>query len=302
MAPTMVSSNSLFFAQLRSRIRIQYQRPFGWSLQLPGSIITYVKDAMADSPVRVLLVDDEPLARTMLREMLKDDPDTEIVGESVNGREALEAIRQHAPDLIFLDVQMPELGGFDVLAALGKQIPNVIFVTAYDQYAVRAFEVNALDYLLKPFDKDRFDTAWQRAKAQIMRERNGGTDQRILALLEELKAGNKYLERLVIKGGGRIYFLETDEIDWIEAEGNYVSVHSGKKSHLLRETISSLESKLDPKKFVRIHRSSIIRLDRIQELQPWFHGEYRIILLDGTQLTLSRNHRDNLQEALGKLP
>lgn len=268
-----------------------------WNCRSP-----FVKEVMADSPVRVLLVDDEPLARTMLREMLKDDPNTEIIGESVNGREALEAIRQLSPDLIFLDVQMPDLGGFDVLAALGKQIPNVIFVTAYDQYAVRAFEVNALDYLLKPFDKERFDTAWQRAKAQIMRERNGGTDQRILALLEELKAGNKYLERLVIKGGGRIYFLETEEIDWIEAEGNYVSVHSGKKSHLLRETISSLESKLDPKKFVRIHRSSIVRLDRIQELQPWFHGEYRIILQDGTQLTLSRNHRDNLQEALGKLP
>ena len=257
---------------------------------------------MAESPVRVLLVDDEPLARAMLREMLQGDPQTEIVGESVSGQEALEAIRKHSPDLLFLDVQMPDLGGFDVLEALGNDVPYVIFVTAYDQYAVRAFEVNALDYLLKPFDKERFDVAWQRAKHQIAKERNGGTDQRILALLEELKAGNKYLERLVIKGGGRIYFLKTEEIDWIEAEGNYVSIHSGKKSHLLRETISSLEAKLDPKKFVRIHRSSIVRLDRIQELQPWFHGEYRIILHDGTQLTLSRNHRDNLQEALGKLP
>jgi len=127
-------------------------------------------------------------------------------------------------------------------------------------------------------------------------------DQRILLLLEELKAGSRYLERLVIKSGGRIYFLETNEIDWIEAEGNYVSVHSGKKSHLLRETISSLESQLDPRKFVRIHRSSIVRIDRIQELQPWFHGEYRVILQNGTQLTLSRNYRDKLQEALGKLP
>ena len=253
-------------------------------------------------PIRVLLVDDEPLAREMLREMLQGDPDVTIVGESVNGREALEAIHAHSPDLIFLDVQMPELGGFDVLAALDKQIPHVIFVTAYDQYAVRAFEVQALDYLLKPFDQERFDRSWQRAKAQIVRERNGGVDQRILALLEDLKAGNKYLERLVIKSGGRIYFLETSEIDWIEAEGNYVSVHSGKKSHLLRETISSLESQLDPKKFVRIHRSSIVRIDRIQELQPWFHGEYRIILHDGTLLTLSRNYRDKLQEALGKLP
>jgi len=189
-----------------------------------------------------------------------------------------------------------------VLEALGKDIPRVIFVTAYDQYAVRAFEVHALDYLLKPFDQERFDISWQRARAQILRDRDGGTDQRILALLVEMKAGNKYLERLVIKTSGRIYFLETAEIDWIEAEGNYVSVHSAKKAHLLRETISSLEAQLDPKKFLRIHRSSIVRIDRIQELQPWFHGEYRIILQNGTQLTLSRNYRDKLQEALGKLP
>lgn len=261
---------------------------------------------MTESPlIRVLLVDDEPLARDMLREMLAGDPQVAIVGESCNGREAVEAIRAHSPDLVFLDVQMPEVDGFQVLAALEKgEMPYVIFVTAYDQYAVRAFEVQALDYLLKPFDQERFDTSWQRAKAQIIQDRNGGRDmdQRILALLEELKAGKTYLERLVIKTGGRIYFLETDEIDWIEAEGNYVSVHSAKKTHLLRETISSLESQLDPKKFVRIHRSSIVRLDFIQELQPWFHGEYRVILHDGTQLTLSRNHRDKLQEALGKLP
>jgi two-component system LytT family response regulator len=259
---------------------------------------------MTDSPIiRVLLVDDEPLAREMLREMLQSDPHVQIVGESCNGSEALEAIRAKAPDLIFLDVQMPEVGGFDMLASLEREeLPYVIFVTAYDQYAVRAFEVQALDYLLKPFDQERFDVSWRRAKAQLMRDRNGGMDQRILALLEELKAGNKYLERLVIKAAGRIYFLETSDIDWIEAEGNYVSVHSSKKSHLLRETISSLEAQLDPKKFVRIHRSSIVRLDFIQELQPWFHGEYRVILQDGTQLTLSRNHRDKLQEALGKLP
>jgi two-component system, LytTR family, response regulator len=259
---------------------------------------------MTDSPnIRVLLVDDEPLAREMLREMLQNDPQVVIAGESCNGREALEAIRAHSPDVLFLDVQMPEVGGFEVLASLGKErIPHVIFVTAYDQYAVRAFEVHALDYLLKPFDQERFNVAWQRAKAQILRDRTTGMDQRIVSLLEELKAGKKYLERLVIKANGRIYFLETNEIDWIEAEGNYVSVHSAKKSHLLRETISSLESQLDPKKFVRIHRSSIVRIDQIQELQPWFHGEYRIILHDGTQLTLSRNHRDKLQEALGKLP
>ncbi len=259
---------------------------------------------MADSPtIRVLLVDDEPLARDMLREMLQSDPEAQVVGESCNGREALGAIQAQNPDLIFLDVQMPEMGGFELLSSLGSgKMPYVIFVTAYDQYAVRAFEVQALDYLLKPFDQERFDLSWQRAKAQLRRDQNGGMDQRILTLLEELKAGKKHLERLVIKAGGRIYFLDTKDIDWIEAEGNYVSVHSARKAHLLRETISSLESQLDPKKFVRIHRSSIVRLDFIQELQPWFHGEYRVILHDGTQLTLSRNHREKLQEALGKLP
>lgn len=257
---------------------------------------------MADAKlISVLLVDDEPLAREMIREMLKDDSDIEIVGECVNGREAVEAIQEHNPDLIFLDVQMPEVGGFEVLEALKSvNVPHVIFVTAYDQYAVRAFEVHALDYLLKPFDRERFESAWRRAKAHILASRNGEVDQRILAILEELKAGSKYLERLVIKSGGRVFFLDTDDIDWIEAEGNYVSVHTGKKSHLLRETISSLESQLDPKKFLRIHRSSIVRIDRIKELQPWFHGEYRVVLQDGTQLTLSRNYRENLQEALGR--
>ena len=260
---------------------------------------------MQDSlPIRVLVVDDEPLGREMLREMLQEDAQAAIVGESANGREAADAIQKLSPDLVFLDVQMPELGGFDVLELLAhEQLPRVIFVTAYDQYAVRAFEVHALDYLLKPFDRERFDACWQRAKAQILHDRNrSNVDRRILGLLEDLKTGQPYLERLVIKAGGRIYFLRTDEIDWIEAEGNYVSVHSGKKSHLLRETISSLDSRLDPKQFVRIHRSSIVRVDRIQELQPWFHGEYRVILNSGTQLTLSRNYRDNLQQALGKLP
>ena len=261
---------------------------------------------MTDSPlIRVLLVDDEPLALAMIREMLQGDPQVEIVGESVNGREALEAIRIHTPDLLFLDVQMPELGGFEVLASLERerrQIPYVIFVTAYDQYAVRAFEVHALDYLLKPFDQERFNSSWQRARERILRERNGGMDQRILTLLEDLKAGSKYLDRIVIKASGRIYFLDTSEIDWIEAEGNYVSIHAAKKSHLLRDTIGNLESQLDPKKFVRIHRSAIVRISSIQELQPWFHGEYRVNLKNGTQLALSRNYRDKLQEALGKLP
>ena len=251
--------------------------------------------------IRTLVVDDEPLARGVIREMLEDDPEVEIIGECINGREAIAAIEELSPDLLFLDVQMPELGGFAVLEALKtERLPFVIFVTAYDQYAVRAFEVHALDYLLKPFDRERFEAAWQRAKNQIKKERETEREQRILALLEELKAGPKYLERLVVKTGGRVFFEDTDDIYWIEAEGNYVRVHNEQKSYLLRETISGLEAQLDPKKFLRIHRSAIVKIDRIQELQPWFHGEYRVILHNGTQLTLSRNYRENLQEVLGK--
>jgi two-component system LytT family response regulator len=257
---------------------------------------------MADAiRLRAIIVDDEMLARQIIREMLEHDPEVEVVAECVNGREAVEAIQTCQPDLLFLDIQMPEVAGFEVLEALkGERLPLVIFVTAYDQYAVRAFDVHALDYLLKPFDRERFEMAISRAKAQMRRERNGELDRRIVALLEALKAEAKYVERLVIKNGGRVFFLETGEINWVEAEGNYVRLHTDKKAHLLRETISSLEEQLDPKKFLRVHRSTIVRIDSIRELQPWFHGEYHIILHNGTKLTLSRNYREQLQSVLGK--
>jgi two-component system, LytTR family, response regulator len=250
--------------------------------------------------IRALVIDDEPLARDMIREMLGSDSEVEVVAECSNGREAVEAIKSLSPDLIFLDIQMPELGGFEVLESFEPhQTPYVIFATAYDQYAVRAFEVHAFDYLLKPFDQERFDVAWQRAKAQIKQDRTGDRDRHILALLEELKAGPRYLERLVVKTGGRVFFLDVADIHCIEAEGNYVRVHDNGKHYLLRETISGLEGQLDPKQFLRIHRSAIVKIDKIKELQPWFHGEYRIILENGKQLTLSRNYRANLQEAVG---
>jgi two-component system LytT family response regulator len=257
---------------------------------------------MADANrLRAVIVDDEMLARQIIREMLEHDPEVEVVAECVNGREAVEAIQTYQPDLLFLDIQMPEVAGFEVLEALkGEHLPIVIFVTAYDQYAVRAFDVHALDYLLKPFDRERFEMAVSRAKAQMRRERNGELDKRIVALLEALKAEAKYVDRLVIKNGGRVFFLETGEINWVEAEGNYVRLHTDKKAHLLRETISSLEEQLDPKKFLRVHRSTIVRIDSIRELQPWFHGEYHIILHNGTKLTLSRNYREQLQSVLGK--
>jgi len=250
--------------------------------------------------IRALVVDDEPLAREMIREMLESDSEVEVVGECANGREAVEVIGSSPPDIVFLDIQMPELGGFEVLESLEPTTtPYVIFVTAYDQYAVRAFEVHALDYLLKPFDRERFEVAWQRAKAQLKLDRASRRDQDIIALLEELKAGPRYLERLVIKNGGRVFFLHVQDIYCIEAEGNYVRVYDNQKGYLLRETISSLEEQLDPKQFLRIHRSAIVKIDRIKEMQPWFHGEYRIIMENGKQLALSRNYRANLQEAVG---
>ncbi|HEU4770186.1 MAG TPA: LytTR family DNA-binding domain-containing protein [Pyrinomonadaceae bacterium] len=250
--------------------------------------------------IRALVVDDEPLAREMIREMLESDSEVEVVGECANGREAVDVIRSSSPDIVFLDIQMPELGGFEVLESLdANTTPYVIFVTAYDQYAVRAFEVHALDYLLKPFDRERFEVAWQRAKGQIKLDRTSRRDQDIIALLEELKAGPRYLERLVIKNGGRVFFLHVQDIYCIEAEGNYVRVYDNQKGYLLRETISSLEGQLDPKQFLRIHRSAIVKIDRIKEMQPWFHGEYRIIMENGKQLALSRNYRSNLQEAVG---
>jgi two-component system LytT family response regulator len=250
--------------------------------------------------IRALVIDDEPLAREMIREMLEGDSDVEIVAECANGTEAVRAINLFAPDLIFLDIQMPELGGFEVLEAVnGSHQPYVIFATAYDRYAVKAFEVHAFDYLLKPFDQERFDAAWQRAKTQIKLDRNEDRDEHILSLLEQLKSGPKYLERLVIKSGGRVFFLNIQDIQCIEAQGNYVCVYDTTKHYLLRETISGLEQQLDPRQFLRIHRSAIVKLDKIKEMQPWFHGEYRIILENGKQLTLSRNYRANLQQAVG---
>lgn len=250
--------------------------------------------------IRALVVDDEPLARDMIREMLANDSDVEIVAECANGREAVTAIKSTAPDLVFLDIQMPELGGFEVLESLEPEAtPYIIFVTAYDQYAVRAFEVHAFDYLLKPFDQERFNVAWDRVKAQIKLEQSGERDRHILALLEELKSGPRHLERLVIKNGGRVFFLNVQDVHCIESEGNYVRVFDDQKGYLLRETISSLEEQLDPKQFRRIHRSAIVKIDRIKEMQPWFHGEYRIIMENGKELTLSRNYRANFQGAVG---
>jgi two-component system LytT family response regulator len=257
---------------------------------------------MAASPrIRTLIVDDESLARERIRNFLLRDPQIEVIGECANGPDAVVAIQQSAPDLLMLDIQMPQMDGFSVLEAVSDTIlPHVIFVTAYDQYALRAFEFHALDYLLKPFDWDRFEQTLQRAKDQVFKDRSSQFNQGIQALLEQLKERPRYLDRLVIKSTGRVFLLKTDEIDWIEAEGNYARLHVGKESYLLRETISTLDSQLDPKAFLRIHRSTIVSLNRIKELQSWFHGEFQVILRDGTQLLLSRTYREKLEKALGR--
>ena len=245
----------------------------------------------------MLIVDDEPIARRGVRLQLKGEPEVEIIGECANGLEAVAAIRKLAPDLVFLDVQMPEMDGFEVIEAVGvERMPRVIFVTAYDQYTLRAFEVHALDYLLKPFDRERFLKALNYARSSLDR---GEFKRQLIRLLDDRLATRKPLERLVIKSGGRIYFLNVEEVDWIEAADNYVELHVGRESHLLRETISGLAARLDPERFLRIRHSTIVNLERVKELRPLFRGEYLIVLRDGTELTSSRRYRKNLDTILG---
>lgn len=252
--------------------------------------------------MKILIVDDEPLARERVRRHLRDEPGVEIVGEAGNGREAVAAITEKKPDLVFLDVQMPEMNGFDVLKALSDhKIPAIVFTTAYDKYAIQAFEFHALDYLLKPFTRERFKRAVRHAREQLENTRHTeSVDERLMSLLENLKA-KKYLERIVVKSSGRVFFIKTDEIDWIEAAGNYLKLHVGRDAHLIRETMQSIEAKLDPEKFFRIHRSTLVQIDRIKELHPLFGGDYAVILRSGTELTLSRNYRDRLPELFGNL-
>ena len=261
--------------------------------------------------IRALIVDDEPLARSTIRLLLEQDPDIEVIGECINGHEAVAAIRADAPDLVFLDVQMPEMNGFEALAALRRdELPVTIFVTAYDQYALRAFDVHALDYLLKPFDDERFADALERAKLHCRQSVVGDLSQRLIELLEshganegiigseESREEAKYLDRVVIRAGGRVYFLKAAEIDWIEAADYYVRLHVGQRYHLLRETMRELESKLDPSVFCRIHRSTIVNLERVRELRPGPRGESIVALQSGVELRMSRSRREHLRKIL----
>lgn len=251
--------------------------------------------------LRVIIIDDEPIAREGIRTQLLDQTEVEIVSECANGLEAVDAIRELKPDLVFLDVQMPGMDGFEVMKAVSVEAsPAIVFVTAYDKYALRAFEVNAVDYLLKPFDKERFQKAFQRAKADIQSHNAETLNRRLQSLLDSIRPRQKYLERLVVKSSGRIFFLQVSEIDWIEAADNYVSLHIGRESHLIRETLTALEAKIDPEEFVRIRHSAIVNIKKIKELHPLFKGDYEIELRNGTKLTSSRRYRSNLAGLLGE--
>jgi two-component system LytT family response regulator len=243
------------------------------------------------SKIRALVVDDEPMARDRVLSLLQHEEDVEVVGECGDGTQAVTAIHNQAPDLVFLDVQMPGHNGFEVIEAVGAdRMPTVIFVTAYDEYALKAFEVHALDYLLKPYSADRFKSALVHARQHLGARRWPGGDP----------PASERRDRLVIRSSGRIYFIRMRDIDWCEAAGNYVHLHVGTQTHLVRGTMAHIESQLDRAQFVRIHRSTIVNVDRIQELHSSFGGEYVVLLHDKTRLTLSRGYREGLQARLGK--
>jgi len=256
---------------------------------------------MSDARLRALIVDDELLARKFIRRMLKHEPDWELAGEASNGKEAVEMIRAQKPDIVFLDVQMPEMDGFAVLKAVSlDQLPDIVFTTAYESYAIRAFELHALDYLLKPFDQQRFRDAIKHARERLQTRQEEDGRLQIGALLERINSRQTYLDRLIIKADGRITFLNTREIDWIEADDKYVHLHTAKGARMVRQTLTAMESQLDPATFVRIHRSAMVNVERIKELQPLFNGEYSLHLEDKTKLTLSRTYKEKLFGLLGK--
>jgi two-component system LytT family response regulator len=256
---------------------------------------------MKEAKIRALIADDEPLARKFIRRILKQDHEVEIVGECSNGKETVAMIQKQRPEVVFLDIQMPEMDGFKVLETLGlEHLPEIVFTTAYESYAIRAFELHAVDYLLKPFDQVRFKAAVKHVKERVHSQHLEDGRLQIGALLESIKAQPAHLDRVIIKADGRISFLNTREIDWVEADDKYVHLHTRDGARMVRQTLSGLETELDPKKFVRIHRSAIVNIERIKELQPLFNGEHSVLLENGAKLTLSRNYKSKLFRLLGK--
>jgi len=249
--------------------------------------------------LRALVVDDEPLARRSIRRLLERRSDVDIVGECADGASAVMTIREQKPDVVFLDVQMPEMTGFDVIREIGPDaMPVTIFVTAYDQYALRAFDENATDYLLKPFRKVRFDRALQRAKERIAGTPNVSDLRALVARMDRDLAPPEYVDRLTVAENGRIFLIDVDEIDWIAASGNYALLHTLRRTYEIRQTLTELEAKLNPREFLRIHRSTIVNIRRIKEIQPWFRGHHVVILKNGQELRMSRYQRE-VAEKLG---
>ena len=248
--------------------------------------------------IRTVIADDQPMARERLTALLSEEPDVQVVAACASGAEAVTAIERHRPDLVFLDMQMPELDGLGVIAAVGpERMPSVVFVTAYDEFALRAFDVHALDYLLKPFGRQRFQKALDRARDHLSRERAGDLARRLLALVEEGRPAQPRRERLMVRSGARVVFVDVQHVDWVAAEGNYVRLHVGDESHLIRETMHAVEARLGSK-FVRIHRSRIVNTDRVQEMRITSSGEYELMLRTGRTLRVSRLYRDKVSERL----
>jgi two-component system, LytTR family, response regulator len=253
---------------------------------------------MTVPPLRVVVAEDEPLQRKLLVEMLGAESGIIVVAEAADGPAALEAIARHAPDLLFLDVQMPELDAFQVIEEIGvEHMPVTVFVTAYDAYAIKAFEVRALDYLLKPYDSERLHLAVRRA-GEVVRQRAAHARDAALDLLTELHGRHRHAERLPVRTDGRILFLDTALIDWIEADGKVARFHLGKSECEARQSLSSVERQLDPARFVRVHRAAIVNVSRIAEMQPWFKGDYVIVLREGTRITTGRSYRDAVRRLL----
>ena len=247
--------------------------------------------------IRALIVDDEPWARTRIASLLKPEADFTVVGECTGGAEAVRAIVELAPRVVFLDVQMPDIGGFDVVEAIGADaMPLVVFATAHQEYAVHAFDAGAVDYLLKPVDEERF----RRAIARVRRDLNApeAASVALQSAMTQLRIGGKLAERLAVHTAGRVVFIKVADIDWLEAAGNYVTIHIGREKHMLRETLRALSDRLDPAKFVRLHRSAIVNVERLRELLPWSRGEQVAVLNDGTQLTIGRAFRDKLMSVM----
>jgi two-component system LytT family response regulator len=249
------------------------------------------------TPLRALIADDELVARRRIRRLLSTERDIAVVAECADGASAIEAIERERPDLVFLDVQMPERDGFEVVAALDPEaLPAVVFVTAYDRYALQAFDVHAIDYLLKPYTAERFRTAVRRARARV---HGASTDERLASLITALRNAPRYLSRINVRATGRIVLVDLAAVDWIEAADNYVRLHAGPRAYLHRETLAALEKQLDPERFVRIHRSAIVQVDRVIELHSASHGDMDVVLRNGKTLTLSRTFRDRLPPSLG---